>query len=86
MGLINFIDFACDLPFALQQTGVAPHIDQAALHLGRAHKMGAVHFGLQPQAGHQSAIDEKCVFHALDFASIYASSSASAAVSTSDPI
>jgi hypothetical protein len=33
-----------------------------------------VHFGLKPQTGHQGAVDEKSVFHQLDFASLRAKS------------
>jgi hypothetical protein len=40
--------------------------------MGWTHKAGTVHFGLKPQTGHQGAVDEKSVFHEVDFASLRA--------------
>jgi hypothetical protein len=72
MRVIDFIDFAGDLPVALKQSGVKAHIDQTTRDMGWTHKAGTVHFGLQPQTGHQGAVDEKSVFHEVDFASLRA--------------
>jgi hypothetical protein len=43
---IDFVDFARDQAIAHKEAWVTPHVDQAAGHLGWAHKTSALHLGL----------------------------------------